>query len=94
MFRTNAMRIVCIALLLFCPALLKTYAGSVQNQLTHDRINPAAVQIQPVLSGLTFSVFVTHAHDGTNRLFVIEKAGRIKVAQPGSSRTVFREGAS
>ena len=91
MFKTYALRIVCIALLLFCPAILKTYAGSVQNQLTNDRIiGPSAVQIQPVLSGLTFTVFVTHAHDGTNRLFMLEKAGRIKVAQPGSSTaTIF-----
>jgi hypothetical protein len=51
----------------------------------------AAVQLTPVLaSGLTNPVFVTHAHDGSNRLFIVEKAGIIKVLQPGSSTpTVF-----
>src|SRR5438477_2661434 len=45
----------------------------------------AAVQLTPVVSGLTNPVFVTHAHDATGRLFIVEKAGRIKVLQPGST---------
>lgn len=48
---------------------------------------PTVILLQPVLSGLTFTVYVTNSHDGTNRLFVIEKAGRIRVAQPGASTT-------
>jgi glucose/arabinose dehydrogenase len=51
---------------------------------------PTALQLQTVFSGLSSPVFVTHAHDGTNRLFIIEQAGRILVTQPGSSTpTVF-----
>jgi hypothetical protein len=50
----------------------------------------AAVQLTPVVSGLTSPVFVTTAHDATGRLFIVEKAGRIKVLQPGSvTPTVF-----
>ncbi len=37
----------------------------------------------PVLSGLSQPVFVTSAGDGSNRLFVVERAGRIRVAVNG-----------
>src|SRR5215510_12621684 len=50
----------------------------------------ANVQLQPVLSGLASPLFVTNAHDGSNRLFILEQGGIIKVLQPGSSSpTVF-----
>src|SRR5262245_22609999 len=40
--------------------------------------------LEPVVTGLTSPVFVTCAHDGTNRLFIVEQGGIIKVLQPGS----------
>jgi hypothetical protein len=50
----------------------------------------AAINLSPVLSGLTSPIFVTNAGDGSNRLFVVEQAGIIKVVQPGSATpTVF-----
>jgi glucose/arabinose dehydrogenase len=50
----------------------------------------AIIQLQPVLSGLSSPVYVTSARDGTNRLFIVEQGGVIKVLQPGSSTpTVF-----
>jgi hypothetical protein len=45
----------------------------------------AALQLVPVVSGLAQPVFVGHAGDGTGRLFIVERAGMIKVLQPGSS---------
>ena len=43
-----------------------------------------------VLSGLSGPVYVSNAHDGSNRLFVVEQAGRIKVLQPGAATpTIF-----
>jgi glucose/arabinose dehydrogenase len=49
-----------------------------------------AIQLQPVLAGLSSPLYVTHARDGTNRLFVVEQAGRILVLQPGApAPTVF-----
>ena len=49
-----------------------------------------SVQLQPVLTGLSSPVFVTHAHDGSNRLFFVEQTGLIKVLQPGATAaTVF-----
>ena len=51
-----------------------------------------AMQINQVVSGLTNPLFVGHAGDGSNRLFIVERAGVIKVLQPGSSTpTIFLE---
>jgi hypothetical protein len=53
---------------------------------------PAAAQVQlsPVASGLSRPLFVGHAGDGLNRLFIVEQDGLVKVLQPGSSTpTVF-----
>ena len=50
----------------------------------------ASIQLVPVLTGLSNPLFVTSAQDGSNRLFVVEQGGLIKVLQPGaSSPTVF-----
>src|SRR5215475_9980003 len=42
------------------------------------------IHLQSALTGLNSPVFVTSARDGSNRLFVLERAGIIKVVQPGS----------
>ena len=44
-----------------------------------------AIQLVPVLQGLSSPVYVTNAHDGTQRLFVVEQPGRIKVLASGAS---------
>ncbi len=51
----------------------------------------AAIQLTPVVSsGLSSPIFVGHAGDGTNRLFIEEQGGVIRVLQPGASLpTVF-----
>lgn len=40
---------------------------------------------QPIASGLSQPLFVTHAGDGSGRLFVLERAGRIRIIDPGGS---------
>ncbi len=40
-------------------------------------------ELEPVLSGFTEPLYLTSARDGTGRLFIAERAGRIKVVQPG-----------
>ena len=45
----------------------------------------AAVQLAPLVSGLSSPVFVTHAGDGSNRLFAVEQGGVIRVVQPDAS---------
>ena len=50
----------------------------------------AAIQLTPVVSGLSAPLFVGNAGDGSHRLFIVERGGVIKVLQPGSSTpTVF-----
>ena len=54
---------------------------------------PAAiesVELQPILANLSEPLFVTNARDQTNRLFIVERTGKIKVLQPGATTpTVF-----
>jgi hypothetical protein len=45
----------------------------------------AQVQLVPVVSGLASPVFVGHADDGLNRLFIVEQAGIIKVLPAGET---------
>jgi hypothetical protein len=48
------------------------------------------VELQLVLQGLDAPLYATHAPVGSDRLFVVEQAGRIKVLQPGAAvPTVF-----
>ncbi len=50
----------------------------------------ADIQLQNVVTGLSGPLYVTHARDGSNRLFIVEQAGVIKVLQPGSTTpTIF-----
>src|SRR5687767_12106260 len=48
------------------------------------------ITLEPVVSGLVQPVLLTNAKDGTNRHFIVEQAGRVRVLQPGASAaTVF-----
>ena len=47
--------------------------------------NASAAHLQAVVSGLSSPVLVTHAGDGTGRLFVVEQRGVIKVLAAGST---------
>ena len=44
---------------------------------------PLHIDLVPAGSGLVQPVFITHAGDGSNRLFVIERAGRIRILKDG-----------
>ncbi len=43
------------------------------------------IRRQPFLSGLSSPLFLTHAKDGSKRIFVVQQRGLIKVVQPGSN---------
>ena len=45
----------------------------------------AAVQLVPVVSGLVSPVFATSAGDGSERMFVVEQGGVIRVVQAGTT---------
>ena len=42
-----------------------------------------AISLEPVVEGLEQPVFVTHADDGSGRLFIIEQPGRVRILQDG-----------
>jgi len=44
-----------------------------------------SIVLEPVLSGLAAPIFVTHAGDGSGRLFVVEQGGTIRVRGPGAA---------
>ena len=45
--------------------------------------DPAQIELTPVADGFERPVFVTHADDGSNRLFVVEQFGKIWVIEDG-----------
>ena len=51
----------------------------------------AVLQVTPVLSGLSTPVYVTNAHDGTQRLFAVEQPGRVS-RSTASPRSASRAG--
>ncbi len=51
--------------------------------LAHDPDDPPVIVLEPVMRGLFGPVFVTHAGDGSGRLFVVERGGAIRVARNG-----------
>ena len=46
------------------------------------------VVLQEVLTDLVEPLYITHARDGTDRLFVVEQGGVIKVRRPGAPTTL------
>lgn len=86
MLKRNILTLLCLAVsLIACPAIFFAHASPTAPQQMVGAIT--AIQLESVLSGLSNTVYVTNAHDGTNRLFIIEKSGVIRVAQPGASTT-------
>ena len=53
---------------------------------TSSRPDLAAVRValRPAATGLTAPLFVTGAHDGSGRLFIVEQAGRVRVLRDGT----------
>ncbi len=47
-------------------------------------LEPARVSFQEIVGGLSNPVFITHAGDGSGRLFIVERSGRIRVVKNGS----------
>jgi len=46
---------------------------------------PVNIRLQRFMTGLSSPIFVANAKDGTKRIFIVERAGIIKVVQPGSN---------
>jgi glucose/arabinose dehydrogenase len=70
--------------------ILASLASPSAGALTASPAATSSIRLVPVLAGLNSPVFVTNARDGSNRLFVVELGGVIKVLAPGSGTpTVF-----
>lgn len=90
MSRPRVMLRCCLLLLPTCLFVLS--ASSATSTLSPQDISPQVVTIvlQPVLSGLSSPVFLTNAHDNSDRLFIVEQGGIIKVLQHGATTpTIF-----
>jgi hypothetical protein len=62
-------------------------AGEVCDEDTDSCVSaPIRIQLLEVSAGLSSPVMLTHANDGTNRLFVADQAGSIRVIDGGVTR--------
>src|SRR5688572_14539875 len=66
-------------------AVLQTFPPSARAAMQES----PSIVLQTILSGLDQPVFVGHAGDGSNRLFIVEQPGRIRVRQSGSAQTTL-----
>ena len=81
------MKIHWIFLLIFAwlPGLTAAQEGP--SMITRERApNPSQVKLTQVIGGLTRPLYVTHAGDGSNRLFVVEQAGKIWIIEEGEQQ--------
>ncbi len=60
-----------------------SFALAVLFELTRLAFAQPQVSLQPIASGLESPVLVTHAGDGSGRLFIVEQRGRIRVLRDG-----------
>jgi glucose/arabinose dehydrogenase len=47
-------------------------------------LGDVSIRLEPVASGLSQPLFATHAGDGSGRLFIVEKGGRVKILRDGA----------
>lgn len=75
----RSLRLACLLALLI--------AAVIQFTVTKVSAQTSPLQLQPVVTELRFPVLVTNARDGSNRLFIVELNGKIRVLQPGANTT-------
>lgn len=73
--------ILLFALCLICSLILTFYPWPSRPVSAQSSVTLA---LDSIVTGLSLPVFVTHAGDGSNRLFILEQAGRIRIFQNGS----------
>lgn len=78
-------RLVVFAALAFVIVSLVLLAASVNARVTAAGLEDVRVRLDPAADGLDQPVFVTGSGDGSDNLFVVEQAGRIRVVDPGGA---------
>lgn len=67
----------------FC--LLIIFYGMGQNSAKADAsFEPANIGFRQIATGLTQPVFITNAGDGSERLFIVERAGQVRLVKNGT----------
>ncbi len=64
----------------FCAAVALVVAGQAPAQIRKGDIK---IWLEPVASGLAAPVHLTHAGDGSGRLFIVDQAGSIRIVKNG-----------
>lgn len=82
------MRKILFAVIVFAAAIFTISRLSGTTTPVQAQMNPTGVQLVPFLSGLESPVFIGSARDGSNRLFVIEQPGRIRIVPAGGTSTL------
>jgi glucose/arabinose dehydrogenase len=84
----KVMAVVAIFMILYalCPRADSAAVGlRSSSSLNQDQaFDPHSIELERVLEGLDQPTFVTGARDGSGRLFIVERPGRIKVLAPGA----------
>ena len=79
----TTIRIVILSLLLLTAGL--GLAEDAEIVISRDAApSPASFKLTPVASGLNRPLFVTHAGDGSNRLFLVEQSGKVWILNDGA----------
>ncbi|HEX3034176.1 MAG TPA: PQQ-dependent sugar dehydrogenase [Thermodesulfobacteriota bacterium] len=92
MSKTRWIRVV-LGFIIFTLLMLLLYFGgsALHSEKTKDEMNARLVEpwvkikLQRVASGFEQPTYLTHADDGSERIFVVEKEGRIKIINDGNA---------
>ncbi|MGH9846551.1 MAG: PQQ-dependent sugar dehydrogenase, partial [Blastocatellia bacterium] len=76
------MRKISCAVLLLAAALVVVHKN---NWPVSAQTAQSPIQLVPVASGFSSSLLVTNTRDGSNRLFVVERGGKIRILPPGAT---------
>jgi glucose/arabinose dehydrogenase len=79
--RTRIMRSLLAVLSVVCSLLALAGQSKVSAETVLDPLN---LQFTEVTGGLSQPVFITNAGDGSGRLFILERAGRIRILKNGA----------
>ena len=76
-----------LLVLALSPCLTAAQEQEAPPMITRERApSPSQVKLTQIIGGLTRPLYVTHAGDGSNRLFVVEQVGKIWIIEKGEEQ--------